>query len=189
MEDTVKTYIVRNILAPFGLLTALLAGCGGGGGSSASPAAGSPTKTAAQLSAEASAALTASTTIAPTMDWSGAAMKSVSTGEVSVVSTTSMGEVSMIVSSVDYIDPTTGLAETSPYRGTPFYDSRVDDPSKTASSIDASKLNARFSLMNVNFRSIESVYVEVFSETKGLVYQEVIATSSIRSGTLVVTVK
>jgi hypothetical protein len=185
----VKANIVRNTLAPWCLIALLLAGCGGSGGSSTSAGTGSTTKTATQQSAEASAAMAATTTISATMDWTSAAAKSVSTGEVGVVSTTSLGDVSLIVSAVDYKDPTTGLVETTPYRGAIFYDSLADDPSKAGLSIDANQLNARFSLMNVNFRSTESVYVEVFSTTKGLVYQQVVAASSIRNKTLVVNVQ
>jgi hypothetical protein len=186
-----NTKHIQKLLLPLGVMVALLAGCGGGGGgaSTAGAVAASTTKTAAQLSAEVSAAMAASTTISSSMDWSGTALKSVSAGDISVTSTSSMGDVALLVSTVDYVDPTTGAVETTGYRGTTFYDSRTDDPNMTASSIDASQQNASFSLQNVNLRSIELVYVEIFSSTMGLVYQEVVAASDIRGKTFAVTIK
>jgi hypothetical protein len=182
----VKTSMARYYVAPLCVVGVLMAGCGGGGSSGSSA---STSKSAAQLSAEASAAMAATTSIPANMDWKGSNLSTASAGEVSVTSTSSMGDVSILVSSVDYKDPTTGLVDTTAYRGTTFYDSRTDDPNKTASSIDAAQLNARFSLSNVNFRSADAVFVEVFSTTKGLAYQEVVATSSIRGKTFVVNVK
>jgi hypothetical protein len=167
-------------LAPLSLAVLVLAGCGGGGGGSSSGGTAPATKTAAQLSAEASAAMAAATTISTQMDWKGAGLSATSAGDIRVASSTSMGDVSLIVSTVDYKDPTTGQIDTTPYRGTVLYDSRSDDPNKLASTIDAAQQNASFTLKNVNLRSAESVYVEVFSATKGLAYQQVVATSALR---------
>jgi hypothetical protein len=183
-----RTNRLQKIVALIGVSTVMLAACGGGGSSSSASAPVVSAKTGEQLSAELAVKMAETTAIAPTMNWT-VTTANANAGEILATSTTSMGDVALMVSSVDYTDPTTGQVDTTGYRGTVLYDSRTDDAEGTARSIDAGQLNARFSLKNVNLRSMPSVYVEVFSSTKGLVYQAVIAANEISGKTLAITVE
>lgn len=198
-----KTHLIFKIVPSLCLVVAGLSACGGGGGSStetaAAPApAASPApatsstspsgKTPTELSAEVTAQLTAVSTISPTMDWSSNSLATVVAGQVNVASGSSLGKADILVSTVDFMDPTTGSTQETGMRGTTLYDSRIDDPSRAASTIDSNGLNAQFSLNGVNFREIDKLYIEVFSTTKGLVYSAVVSASDVKKKTYAITV-
>lgn len=199
-----KTHLIYKIVPSLCVVVASLSACGGGGGSSAETStAAAPTpaastaaatssntasgKTPTELSAEVSAQMAAVSTISPTMDWSSSLVKAV-VGQINVTSGSSLGKVDVLVSTVDFIDPTTGSEQEKGLRGTTLHDSRIDDPSRASSAIDASGLNAQFLLHGINFREIDKLYIEVFSTTKGLVYSAVVPTNDVNKKTFAINV-